>query len=678
MLGRSGIRWSRVLPVTICLVVVIGMVGSGLHTVRAQGQASAYTPLSPFRILDTRDTGSPLGQGGIQDLTVAGVDSVPLDATAVVLNVTVTDPTQASYLSVYPAGEPTPVISNLNFTSGETVPNLAVVEVGANGQVELYNSAGTVQVVVDLEGYFEASGGGSAGTYSALTPGRITDTRKGSGEPNAGHRLTQGGTLNVQVDGAGGVPAAGVSAVSLNVTVTDTSRASYLTAYPNGTAQPLASNLNWSPGDTVANRVIVPVGTGGQVSFYNATGNVDLVIDVDGYFSDGSSTPPNASLYYPVSPVRFLDTRADAGTLRPSSYLDEQFAGVAGISPTADAVVANLTSVNATQGSFFTMAPEESYPATSDVNFRAGQVVPNLVMAALSPGGSATIYNASGTADALVDVFGYFQPLVAVYGAPAEPCVGASLDMPSNQNPQGPFTVSATASCPGAAQPLFEYWFKPWYSSVWDLAQSWTASDSFTYDFTYWTVGTYDLSVWVSSDTEFQSDASASYVVSEPTYQWQANTIPPESTLQGDLVSQANAAIIDGCYGSWSQGRACGENGSPGQCTFWAELNWASPYYGRIVGNAAQLPTSYRKLTGQGLAATPSVGALVIWNGPSILADSSAGHTAVVTSVAADGSSYDVSQMNWSDQGWDISTMLVPFNPAENTLEGLMGFLPAG
>ena len=83
-----------------------------------------------------------------------------------------------------------------------------------------------------------------------------------------------------------------------------------LTVYPTGVALPLASNLNWSPGATVANRVIVPVGTSGQISIYNGQGGTDVVVDVDGYFTDGSSTPAKACLLYTSSAVRRITEEA--------------------------------------------------------------------------------------------------------------------------------------------------------------------------------------------------------------------------------------------------------------------------------------------------------------------------------------------------------------------------------
>src|SRR4029077_9643492 len=175
-----------------------------------------YAAVGPTRVIDTRDgTGgvpiAPLGPGGTVSLKVAGVGPVPSGATAVVLNVTVTNTTAASFLTVYPTGSAQPLASNLNWTPGRTVPNLVSVEVGAGGAVTFYNAFGSADVVADLEGSFSAN----LNREVALTPARITDTRSGSGQPNAGKTLGAGGTLDIQVEGAGLVPPTGVTAAVL-------------------------------------------------------------------------------------------------------------------------------------------------------------------------------------------------------------------------------------------------------------------------------------------------------------------------------------------------------------------------------------------------------------------------------------------------------------------------------
>jgi hypothetical protein len=379
---------------------------------------SAYTALPPVRLLDTRLSHQTLAADSGLNLTVTG-NGVPINATAVALNVTVTNTTAASFLTAYPAGQARPLSSNLNWGPGETVPNLVVIPIGTNGQVTFYNANGNADVVVDLEGYFSPEVSTStAGSYVPISPARITDTRPGSGQPNAGKTLAGGSILNVQVAGKGGVPESGITAALLNVTVTDTTSPSFLTIYPYGSPLPTASNLNWVPGDTVANRVVVPIGPNGQISIYNQTGSTDVVVDVNGYFTDGSSTHTNASLFVPLSPTRVLDTRLSHNPLGGQSTLIQQMSGVSGIPFDATAVLSNVTATDTSAASYLTVYPTGAQPNTSDLNWSPGQTVPNLAIVGLSSSGSISVFNANGSVDVVIDVFGYFTPISTVSPTP--------------------------------------------------------------------------------------------------------------------------------------------------------------------------------------------------------------------------------------------------------------------
>jgi Cellulase (glycosyl hydrolase family 5)/IPT/TIG domain len=368
---------------------------------------AAYNSVTPVRLLDTRSGGGPLGPGAVRSLTVAGVTpGAPAGTTAVVLNVTVTDTTAPSYLTVYPAGSTRPLASNLNWVAGETIPNLVTVQVGTGSAITIFNVAGSTDVVVDLEGYFAAPSG-TAGGEVALAPARITDTRTGSGQPNAGSTLGPTNTLTVQVTGAGGVPATGVSAAILNVTVTNTTAASFLTIWPTSASRPTASNLNWTAGITIANRVIVPVSATGQISVYNQAGSADMIVDVSGYFTTGTAT---GKLFTPVSPLRLVDTRTSGQTLSAAGTFTLQVGGQSGVPSGASAVVLNVTVTNTTAPSFLTVYPSTGgRPLSSDLNWVGGQTIPNLVVVTLGTTGAITFYNSAGSADVVVDLAGWFS-----------------------------------------------------------------------------------------------------------------------------------------------------------------------------------------------------------------------------------------------------------------------------
>ena len=237
-----------------------------------------FHPLTPSRILDTRNTG-PLGPSSVMALQVAGKGGVPAaGVSAVVMNVAVTGPTATGYLTVLPAGEALPLASNLNFDAGQTVPNLVTAKLGSGGSVHLYNAMGSTHVIVDVAGWYDDGTSPTGATYHPVTPSRILDTRNGPSP------LGPAAVLGVQVAGLGGVPASGVSAVVTNVAVTGPTAPSFLTVFPAGEALPLASNLNFGPGQTVPNLVAAKLGAGGRLSIYNAAGTTHVIADIAGWF----------------------------------------------------------------------------------------------------------------------------------------------------------------------------------------------------------------------------------------------------------------------------------------------------------------------------------------------------------------------------------------------------------
>jgi hypothetical protein len=383
----------------------------------------AYHPLTPARITDTRagsglpNAGKTLGPNTTLNVQVTGAGGVPAGAKAAVLNVTATNPTAQSFLTVWPTGASRPTASNLNFKTGQSVPNLVEVGLGTGGQVSVFNPTGSVDVVVDVEGYVGPTATAGTGLYNPLTPARISDTRPDSGFPNSGKTLGPNTTLNVQVTGAGGVPSSGVSAVVLNVTATNPTQQSFLTVWPTGATRPTASNLNFSPGQTVPNRVQVPVGTGGQVSIFNPAGSVDVVVDVGGYFTDSSNPSATGAQFTPTTPARITDTRPGSGlpnagnTLGPNGSIKVQVSGAGGVPATGvTAAVMNTTVTNTTGQSFLTVWPTAvPQPLVSDLNWVAGQTVPNLVVVKLGSDGAVQVLNAAGSTDVVVDVMGWYS-----------------------------------------------------------------------------------------------------------------------------------------------------------------------------------------------------------------------------------------------------------------------------
>jgi len=251
---------------------------------------SSYVATSPARVLETRtgaSTADGLQQGGgpvrassTTPVQIAGRAGIPARAAAIVLNVTVTEPAAAGYITVYPCGGDPPNASNLNYTAGLTIANMVIAKIGANGAVCVFAQS-ALHLVVDVGGYFAADS-----IYTALAPQRMLDSRPGQrtvdgSSSGVGSRPT-GTITELRIVNRAGVPANATS-VLLNVTVTGAGGAGYVTVYPCGIEPPLASNLNFIGGQTIANAVITKLGTGGNVCLFNSQ-PTDLIADLGGYF----------------------------------------------------------------------------------------------------------------------------------------------------------------------------------------------------------------------------------------------------------------------------------------------------------------------------------------------------------------------------------------------------------
>ena len=265
----------------------------------------SYVGLTPARLADSRNlptvdgkftnTG-PIGPAAAANVTVVGRADVPASGVgAVALNVTATSPTAASFITVWPTGTGRPTASNLNVVAGQTVPNMVIAKVGTGGQVSIYNDAGSVDVIVDILGWFP-----SGSTFNPLVPARLLDTR-----PNSS--IVGDTTTDVQISGRPDGPPAAAAAVAVNVTITNPAGASFLTVWPSGGGRPLSSNLNFVAGQTVPNMVIVKLGASGKISLSTPTPKADVVIDVLGWF-------PASGSFTGVMPARLMDTRGGSSS----------------------------------------------------------------------------------------------------------------------------------------------------------------------------------------------------------------------------------------------------------------------------------------------------------------------------------------------------------------------------
>lgn len=385
------------------------------------------------------------------------------------VNVTATGSLGSGWLQVFPTGRAAVGSSstlNLDF-AGQTIPNAAFAPLGDGGKLSVYATF-TTHLIVDVFGYFTLSGATDDGRFVAVAPTRILDTRTGLGVPppanpgdskNCGdfatwaaaqawfdtyfpwygdvarldgdgngiaceslpgapdsssgpptrttRRVLGGSTIRLQVAGRGGVPSSGVAAVAMNVTAVDPAASGWVQVAPTPINVGASSNLNPEAGRTIANLVVVPVGSGGQVDLYS-TVELDLLADVVGYFTNSDAAESTDGLFVPITPQRLLDSRQPAPQPPlPAGATRSVSAG--SIAPSASAITGNLTATAATGGGWVQLSPTPiSIGAASNLNTSYdGQTIANAVVSPVAPGGGMQMYTYR-PAHLLLDITGWF------------------------------------------------------------------------------------------------------------------------------------------------------------------------------------------------------------------------------------------------------------------------------
>jgi hypothetical protein len=227
--------------------------------------------------------------GSVTEFPINGrLQSVPWWITyGVVLNVTVVNPTQAGFLTVWPCDQPRPQTSNLNFARGETRASSAIVGLGPDVKLCVFTDAET-DLLVDLSGHVPASS-----VLGLVAPMRIIDSRPRSRVGVDGGPRSAGSTTEVTVAHLGFDPQTNlfavpddVYAVVLSITATGPEEAGFVTVWPCGSDRPAASNLNFAAGQTVANMVVAEAGRDGKVCVYTSAATL-LLVDIAGSYRRG-------------------------------------------------------------------------------------------------------------------------------------------------------------------------------------------------------------------------------------------------------------------------------------------------------------------------------------------------------------------------------------------------------
>ncbi len=421
-------------------IAVLGIALSGLAVmVPGSSAGAAALPVAPARALDTRSgiggvTG-PVAPGQVVRFSVPG--AVAAGATAVALNVTVTDALGDGYVTAWSCDQTKPATSNLNFVPGRSVPNMVVVQVSqaaaSRGTVCLDASVG-VQLIADVMGMFTGTG-----DLTSTPPNRILDTRI-TNDP-----LQPGVVRRIRVGGTAGV-AANASAVALNVTVTSPRRGGFLSMFPCSSASagggmPGSSTVNFQAGDTVAAFTMTAI-SGGDVCAYSDSAT-ELIVDSFGWM-------PSAGGLRVQDPQRVLDTRNgiwSTGSAQNGQTVRVRVAGRGGVPNDAAAAMFTLTVADASGSGYVTAwSCDDPQPNASVLNFWPGAVRANSALLPLSASGEICLNSVSynGTAVSLIaDAVGF------VPGSVSRPPVPAPPTPPAPTPPSPPTTPPTTPPSSG-------------------------------------------------------------------------------------------------------------------------------------------------------------------------------------------------------------------------------------
>lgn len=392
----SGVASEPSLPVT----------SGPLHVpVGAEGE---FVPIDPVRVLDTRlgvgGHAGPIGPGQTITFDPAAHGDIPSSGvSAVLLNVTGTEPTAATHLRVWPAGDPVPDTSSVNLARGQSRPNQVVVPVGQDGRIAIYNAVGSTHAIVDVQGFYSDAGGEQGGGYHPAGPWRVFDTRTDADAPALAPYEELWIPLNVSGSNRGEV-----TAVDVNLTITEPTRAGHLIAWAGDTDAPVVSNANFVPGQTVANHAVVPVsydefGSPGIAFRNGSNGTVHLIVDLQGWYDDGVRT--DGLRFAPTTTSRVADTRTGPGRLADSQTLVVPASDL----PPAVAHVVNLTATGSVgPGHLIAWSGDGALPSTSAVNFVAGEDSPNLATLRTAANGQIAVTARSTSVFVIVDDLGVF------------------------------------------------------------------------------------------------------------------------------------------------------------------------------------------------------------------------------------------------------------------------------
>ncbi len=416
---RSLLRPIPPVLAAVLVAALLTVLPAARPAAAAAPAAGSFVALSPSRVIDTRSGvgGVPKGAVGANATIsgqIGGHGGVPTSGvSAVAVTISTVTPAQAGVIIAWATGSAQPTTTNVQFAKGQQVSTLAVVPVSSGGAISLLNrSAGAVQLVVDVSGYFVGGSGSATGSFAPVAPVRVVDTRSGTGGNRKG-ALGADATFGAGIGGQPGVPSSGVSAVVVTITAVTPAQTGGLSAWADDTPRPGAINVQFAAGRAASNLAVVPVSGTGRIDLSNrSSGTVHVVVDVFGYFTGG--VPTTAGTLGSLAPSRVLDTRNGAagnrnGAIPANTTIGVQVGGNGGVPKSGvSAVVLTLSSVTPAATGVVTAWGTGAAPAVTSLQFKAGEQVSNLAIVPVSATGAISIQNRSpGSLQLVADVSGY-------------------------------------------------------------------------------------------------------------------------------------------------------------------------------------------------------------------------------------------------------------------------------
>ncbi|MEM8746198.1 MAG: hypothetical protein AAGF91_05820 [Actinomycetota bacterium] len=341
--------------------------------------AAVSAALGLLAVVQTGGTAS--GADSTIEVQISGVNGVPDDADAAVLNVAVARATEVGFVTIWSCDDDMPTASSLNYEPGPAVSNSTIVELSDEGAVCIYRSS-DAELIVDVNGVFP-----EGSSFDGNNPYRLLDTRDS-------RPIGAGETISVQVAGEGPI-AGSARTATLNLTAVRPADRGHIIAWPCDQDRPTASILNYEAGSNIANSAELALAADGTLCLY-ASSRTDLLVDANGVIT-------GAGLDGYV-PLRVLDTRSgQANGAGETHVLD--VADAAGIGNNSS-VVLNIAAAQASSSGFVVAWPcGQDMPTASILNYSAGEPISNATVLGLGEGGTICL-STSTSVHLIVDLNG--------------------------------------------------------------------------------------------------------------------------------------------------------------------------------------------------------------------------------------------------------------------------------